>query len=119
VDDDPSIRELLRIHLGNAGYRVMLAEDAVVAGHAIAKAAPDLLLLDLDMPFMTGLEFLEALQSDKSLPKFPVVFLTANPEARDLAGKLGAAGYLAKPIHLHDLLAEVARHLPGGRTPIG
>ena len=91
----------------------------MVAGHVITKGPPDLLLLDLDMPYMTGLEFLEALRADNSLPKFPVVFLTANPEGRDLAGRLGAAGYLAKPIHLHDLLAEVARHLPGGRTPIG
>jgi len=109
----------LRIHLGNAGYSVTLAEDAVAAGHAIAKRAPDLLLLDLDMPYMTGLEFLEALKADASLPTFPVVFLTANPEGRDLAAKLGAAGYLAKPIFLNDLLTEVARHLPGARTPIG
>jgi len=109
----------LRIHLGNAGFSVTLAEDAVVAAHAIAKRVPDLLLLDLDMPFMTGLEFLEALKADASLPKFPVVFLTANPEGRDLAVKLGAVGYLGKPIFLNDLLAEVARHLPGARTPIG
>ena len=91
----------------------------MVAAHAIAKHAPDLLLLDLDMPYMTGLEFLEALKADANLPKFPVVFLTANSEGRDLAAKLGAAGYLAKPIFLNELLAEVARHLPGARTPIG
>jgi CheY-like chemotaxis protein len=119
VDDDPSIRELLRIHLGNAGYKVVLAEDAIVAAHLLVKEQPDLLLLDLDMPYMTGLEFLQALKDDKGLPKFPVVFLTANPEGRELAAKLGAAGYLGKPIFLNDLLAEVARHLPGARTPIG
>ena len=38
VDDDPSIRDLLRIHLGNAGYRVLLAEDAIVGGHMLVKA---------------------------------------------------------------------------------
>ena len=119
VDDDPSIRDLLRIHLGNAGYKVLLAEDAIVAGHMLLKEAPDLLLLDLDMPYMTGLEFLQALRSDTTLPKFPIVFLTANPEARDLAATLGAAGYLSKPILLNDLLREVSRHFPGARTPIG
>ncbi len=119
VDDDPSIRDLLRIHLGNAGYRVLLAEDAIVAGHMLLKEAPDLLLLDLDMPYMTGLEFLQALRSDTTLPTFPIVFLTANPEARDLAATLGAAGYLSKPIMLNDLLREVSRHFPGARTPIG
>ena len=119
VDDDPSICDLLRIHLGNAGYRVLLAEDAIVGGHMLVKEAPDLLLLDLDMPYMTGLEFLQALRSDTTLPKFPIVFLTANPEGRELAANLGAAGYLAKPILLNDLLNEVSKHLPGGRTPIG
>ena len=119
VDDDASIRDLLRIHLGNAGYRVLLAEDAIVAGHMLLKEPPDLLLLDLDMPYMTGLEFLQVLRSDKTLPTFPIVFLTANPEARDLAATLGAAGYLAKPILLNDLLREVSRHFPGARTPIG
>ena len=119
VDDDPSIRDLLRIHLGNAGYRVLLAEDAIVAGHMLLKEPPGLLLLDLDMPYMTGLEFLQALRSDKTLPSFPIVFLTANPEARDLAATLGAAGYLSKPILLGDLLREVSRHFPGARTPIG
>ena len=119
VDDDASIRDLLRIHLGNAGYRVLLAEDAIVAGHMLVKEPPDLLLLDLDMPYMTGLEFLQALRSDTTLPKFPIVFLTANPEGRELASNLGAAGYLAKPILLNDLLNEVSKHLPGGRTAIG
>ena len=119
VDDDPSIRDLLRIHLGNAGYRVLLAEDAIVGGHMLVKEPPDLLLLDLDMPYMTGLEFLQALRSDGSLPTFPIVFLTANPEGRELAASLGAAGYLAKPILLNDLLNEVSKHLPGGRTAIG
>ena len=119
VDDDPSIRDLLRIHLGNAGYNVLLAEDAIVAGHMLLKEPPDLLLLDLDMPYMTGLEFLQALRSDTTLPKFPIVFLTANPEARELAATLGAAGYLSKPILLNDLLREVSRHFPGAPTPIG
>jgi chemosensory pili system protein ChpA (sensor histidine kinase/response regulator) len=119
VDDDPSIRDLLRLHLSNADYKVVLAADAIAAGHILLKDVPDLMLLDLEMPYMTGLEFLEALRADAALPKFPVVFLTANPEARELAAKLGAAGYLAKPIFLNDLLAEVARHIPGAPTPIG
>ena len=80
VDDDASIRDLLRLHLSNAGYRVVLAEDAIVAGHTIAREAPDLLLLDLDMPFMSGLEFLQALKSDNDVPKFPIVFLTGTAD---------------------------------------
>lgn len=119
VDDDPSIRDLLRLHLGNAGYRVVLAEDAIVAGHAIARESPDLLLLDLDMPYMNGLEFLQALKRATDLPQFPIVFLTANPDGQDLAITLGASGYLGKPIFVNELLREVAKHLPDGRIPIG
>lgn len=118
ADDDPSIRDLLRLHLENAGYTVVLAEDAIAAGHLVVRDPPDLLLLDVDMPYMTGFEFLEALRADPSLPKFPVVFLTAHPEAQDVA-KVQGAGYLPKPIFLHQLLAEVARHLPDAPTPIG
>jgi CheY-like chemotaxis protein len=77
-----------------------------------------LLLLDVDMPYMSGFEFLEALRADPGLPKFPIVFLTAHAEAEAVAKERGA-GYLPKPIFLHQLLGEVARHLPGAPTPIG
>jgi CheY-like chemotaxis protein len=118
VDDDPLIRELLSLHLGNAGYSVVLAEDAVAAGRCMLRQPPDLMLLDVDMPYMSGLEFFGVLSSDTRLPRFPVVFLTANPDGRDFAIRHGAAGYLAKPVLLPELLREVARHLPGARIPL-
>ena len=80
VDDDPSIRDLLRIHLANAGYRVLLAEDAIVGGHMLVREPPDLLLLDLDMPYMTGLEFLQALRSDERTRARPVILLSARTD---------------------------------------
>src|SRR6266849_490328 len=98
VEDDPSMRDLLHLHLTNAGYRVLMAEDAIVAGHMLMKLQPDLMLLDVDMPFMTGIEFLQALQADATVARFPVVFLTASPEARSSAKILGAVGYIPKNI---------------------
>ena len=91
-----------------------MAEDAVEGGKSIINNAPDLVLLDVEMPYMTGLELLRAINEDVTLPRFPVVLLTAHRDGHDLAEKLGAAGFLAKPIFLQELLEEVARHLPSG-----
>ena len=118
VDDDPLIRELLGLHLANAGYSVVVAEDAVAAGRCLLRQVPDLMLLDVDMPYMSGLELFSVVAKDERLPRFPVVFLTANADGRNLAVRRGAAGYLAKPILLPELLHEVARHVPGARIPL-
>jgi DNA-binding response OmpR family regulator len=112
VDDDPTIRELLRIHLGAAGYDVRVAKDGVEAGHMVLRSPPDLIVSDVNMPHMDGFEFVAALKADKSLPVIPVIFLTCEEEA-DARGKdLGAVGYVTKPIHADRLLALVAAHVP-------
>jgi len=117
VDDDDSIRELLRLHLSAAGYRVEVAADAIAAGYSVLRNAPDLILTDISMPHMTGFEFVEALRSDKSVPRIPVIFLTSIEDG-DLRGKeLGAAGYITKPVRADKLLALVAQHVPGGARP--
>jgi CheY-like chemotaxis protein len=117
VDDDDSIRELLRLHLSAAGYRVEVAADAIAAGYSVLRNAPDLILTDISMPHMTGFEFVEALRSDKSVPSIPVIFLTSIEDG-DLRGKeLGAAGYITKPVRADKLLALVAQHVPGGARP--
>ena len=119
VDDDPCIRELLSLHLTNAGYDVRVAEDAIVAGHLLLKQLPDLVLLDVDMPHMDGFQLMEALKADQTVRHVPVLFLTANEEGKERGNKLGAVGYLPKPILASQLLAEVARHIPGAPQPIG
>jgi CheY-like chemotaxis protein len=119
VDDDDSIRELLRLHLSAAGYRVEVAADAIAAGYSVLRGAPDLILTDISMPHMTGFEFVAALRSDKSVPHIPVIFLTSIEDG-DLRGKeLGAAGYITKPVRADKLLAVVAQHVPGGARPPG
>ena len=119
VDDDQTIRELLQLHLRNAGYAVHTAEDAVEAGHLILRSPPDLIISDVNMPHMDGFEFIAALKADKALPYIPVIFLTTEEEG-DLRGKeLGAVGYITKPVRADRLLALVAKHVPGGTHPIG
>ena len=119
VDDDDSLRELLRMHLVSAGYEVSTAADAISAGYLVLKSPPDLILSDVRMPHMDGFEFVAALKSDKTLPDIPVIFLTSVEEGDHRGKELGAVGYLTKPVRADRLLELVARHVPGGTIPIG
>jgi CheY-like chemotaxis protein len=108
VDDARSIRETMRLQLSNAGYEVMLAEDAVVAGHLVLKERPDMIIVDVNMPYMDGYEFVTALKSDPATSSIPVVFLSASHDVADRALETGAVAYLHKPVLADKLLAVVA-----------
>jgi DNA-binding response OmpR family regulator len=109
VEDDESMRQLIGLHLTNAGYVVVLAEDAVVGGYSALKCAPDLILLDVNMPYMDGYQFAEVLKGDPSLAKVPVVFLSSRDDVVD-ARRFGAVACLQKPLAVKSLLETVARH---------
>jgi CheY-like chemotaxis protein len=115
VDDDADIRSLLRLHLASAGYEVGVAEDAIEAGYMVLARTPDLIISDVNMPYMDGFEFVAALKGDRSLPQIPVIFLTAVEEGDHRGKELGAVGYLLKPVRADRLLALVAQHLPPDR----
>jgi two-component system chemotaxis response regulator CheY len=119
VDDDESIRELLRLHLSGAGYEVETAADAISAGYMVLRRPPDLIITDIAMPHMDGFEFVAALKADKSLPEIPVVFLTSIEDGDHRGKELGAVGYITKPVRADRLLSIVAQHIPGGAHPIG
>jgi two-component system chemotaxis response regulator CheY len=119
VDDDQSLRDLLRMHLTAAGYDVEVAEDAIAAGYRVLKNPPELIISDVNMPHMDGFEFIAALKADKSVPSIPVIFLTSFEEGDQRGKSLGAVGYVTKPIMADKLLRLVAQHVSGGRTPIG
>jgi len=111
VEDDESMRELLRMHLSAAGYDVRIAEDGIAAGYAVLQTTPDLIICDIEMPNMDGLQFVAALREDKSLPKIPVIFLTSHEEGDSRARELGACAFLTKPVLADWLLTEVQRAL--------
>ena len=118
MDDDQCMRELMRLHLRNAGYEVLVAEDAVAAGHMVMKQRPDLILADVEMPFMTGLEFVEALRADHAVATIPVIFVTSRADAEARGKELGAVGFLTKPLIADRLLTLIAKHVEGGRQVI-
>jgi DNA-binding response OmpR family regulator len=63
IDDEPVMRELLTLHLRNNGYGVRAAEDAIVGGHLVLREKPDLIIVDVQMPYMNGYEFVSALKA--------------------------------------------------------
>ena len=73
----------LKQHLQNAGFSVLLAEDWIVGGHLVLNAAPDLILVDVQMPYLSGYELVEALKADSATWDIPVVFLTSDKHVEE------------------------------------
>jgi two-component system chemotaxis response regulator CheY len=119
VDDDPNMRELLRIHLANAGYEVAVAKDGLEAGYGLLRNRPDLIISDVNMPHLDGFEFVAAMREEAEFRGIPVIFLTSAAEGEHRGKELGAVGYVAKPVRADKLLSLVAVHVSGGRVPIG
>lgn len=120
IDDEPSIARLVQINLERAGYAVQTALDGLEALNALQRSEvqPDLLLLDIMMPFMDGFEFLRRLQWDVQLNHIPIVMMTARSRDEDLllAKNLGANTYLTKPINPTELLTTVREVLHNAQT---
>jgi CheY-like chemotaxis protein len=112
VDDDRDIRDVLTDALEAEGYRVVTASDGHEALNWLRSAAerPCIILLDLMMPRMDGVQFRTELLNDGALAHIPVVVLSADPSAIVAAKSLSFAGSLRKPVPLEALLAAVHAH---------
>ena len=111
VDDDADIRESVAEALEAEGYRVATAANGAIALRLLREqeVRPDAILLDIMMPDMDGRAFREEQLKDLKMALIPVIVFTAIGAPADMARRLQAAGVLKKPLHLDDLLAEVAR----------
>lgn len=108
IDDDPASREMIRLQFGAAGYRVSTAEDAVQAGHYVAEHAPDLLVVDVRMPYMDGIEFVAALRGDPTIRDIPVIFVTHADNSPRVVGRTFGFPLLTKPLIADELLSAAA-----------
>ena len=108
ADDSVTAQNMGRRILTDAGYEVITAEDAVAGGHLLLKEKPDLMIVDVEMPYMTGYEFVAAVKADPATRDTPVVFLTTDPGVAEQARKLKAHGFLNKPVLASRLLETVA-----------
>jgi two-component system phosphate regulon response regulator PhoB len=109
VDDDPAIREMVRLALTGGGYEVQEAGNTLDARQSIVRQAPDLILLDWMLPGQSGFEFARALQRDATHKQIPVIMLTARGQEEDKVAALeaGADDYVAKPFSISELLARI------------
>jgi two-component system phosphate regulon response regulator PhoB len=109
VEDDPDICELLAFNLGKEGYAVVQAETGEAGLAACRAAAPDLVLLDIMLPGIDGLETLRRLKADPSLAGLPVLLASARGEDPDVVVglELGADDYVIKPFSPRVLVARV------------
>src|SRR5438270_13506002 len=116
ADDKATSRELLRTVLEHQGYHVMEAADGEEALQRGRAEAPDLILLDLQMPRRTGYEVLSELRKNPRHASLPIIALTASAMQgdRERALAAGFTGYLAKPVALVHLREEVQRLLQTG-----
>ncbi len=118
IEDDLTFLDLLRVHLAGAGHEVLTAEDAVLGLRAIIASAPDLILLDLSIPYLDGFEMIEALRTDPATRDIPVIVLTGrgDDETYSRARELGAAQLLTKPVE-RDLLMKAIDGQLGSSKP--
>ncbi len=109
VDDEPDISALVAYHLARESYRVRTAADGVEAIRAVETERPDLVVLDLMLPGMSGLDVLGELRRRGETQDLPVILLTARREEKDrIEGlRLGADDYLAKPFSPQELVLRV------------
>ena len=109
VDDEPTIREMIRFALTRAGYVCAEAGDTSEAEAKIHQAFPDLILLDWMLPGMPGVDFVKLLKSDASTRDIPIIMLTARGEEDDKVRGLnhGADDYITKPFSPKELMARI------------
>lgn len=117
ADDDADIRDLVVFKLVQSGHDVVPVADGAAAVEACREQTPDLAVLDVMMPVMTGLDACRALRAEPALRHVPVILLTARTQDADvgLGREAGADEYVAKPFSPRELAARVDRLLDRGR----
>ena len=119
VEDEEDILELLKFHLSREGFAVTAAASGEEAVKAITRKVPDLVLLDLMLPGLDGLEVCRILKKDPKTAGVPIVMVTAKGEESDIVAglELGADDYIAKPFSIKVLIARVRAVLRRRREP--
>jgi len=117
IEDDVSFLDMLRVHLASAGHEVRTAEDAALGLRAVITEGPDLILLDLTVPYLDGFEMIKALRNDPATNAIPVVVLTGRSDDETFAEvrRLGASQFLTKPVTVDALIRAIDSQLAAPR----
>ena len=111
VDDDPVILRLIEVNLDLEGFEVVTSDRGEDAMEKAREMTPDLILLDLMMPEVSGWEIAERLQKDEKTKDIPLVFLSARTQDEDRrrGEELGVAGYVTKPFDPAELVSTIRK----------
>ena len=114
VDDEPDVVTLWQRSLADEGYNALCAYDGISALDIVEAEKPDLVLLDIMMPMMSGYEVCRQIKANESTKHIPVLCVTSaqSPEVRENAKEAGAQGLLVKPFTTRELVAQISRFLP-------
>ncbi|MBK5239906.1 response regulator transcription factor [Clostridium sp.] len=109
VDDEEHIQELIKFNLEKNGYRVILADNGIDAINLAKEHLPQLMLLDLMLPGMDGLDVCKEIRKDSSMSNMPIIMITAKGEEIDkiIGLELGADDYITKPFSVRELIARI------------
>ncbi|WP_116084312.1 response regulator transcription factor [Tropicimonas sp. IMCC34011] len=110
VEDEPNILEAIRFILSRDGWTVLTHSDGTTAVEAVARAAPDVLVLDVMLPGRSGFDILRSLRADGTSAKLPILVLTAKGQDRDraMAEEAGATRFMTKPFANAEILQSLS-----------
>ena len=119
VDDEPDLLELVRVNLAQEGYRVQKASSGQVALAELRRNKPDLLILDLMLPDLSGTDLCKKIRADRDLADLPIIMLTAKADEVDrvVGFEVGADDYVTKPFSPRELVLSVRAVLRRGSEP--
>jgi two-component system chemotaxis response regulator CheY len=111
VDDSRTMREMLRLALTDAGYRVVQAEDGIHGLEVLSDETPDVIVTDINMPRMDGFGFIEEVRADPRYRGVPILILTTESDAekKNRARMAGATGWIVKPFNPVKLVDAIRR----------
>jgi two-component system chemotaxis response regulator CheY len=112
VDDDSTTRKLLGLYLKAKGYEVAYAENGLEGLQKLGMENPNLIISDLNMPYMDGIEFVKSVRGDATWHEIPILMVTTegDPEERDRAMSVGVNGYLVKPVTA-EIVTQNIKHI--------
>ena len=115
ADDDLDLCELLEMKLRQSNYDVFTAMDGVQALEVVRSVRPSLVILDIMMPLMTGMEVLRHLKAESATADIPIILMTAKRQETDVNSgfALGVVDYIVKPFNLKDLVLQVQSVISG------
>ena len=119
VDDESDVTELLQYRLEQEGYRVATLNDPLGFVVKVREFEPDLMLLDIMMPELSGIQLCRIVRADPSMKDIPVIFLSARGEVEDRIKGLeaGAEDYVSKPFNISELILRVSKMLKRSGAP--